>query len=283
MPSNPSPALSPRDVLYEDNHLLVISKPVGVATMGALPGIPTIHSMAAAYLKQKYDKPGNVYVGIVSRLDSMTTGTLVLARTSKSASRLTLQFSGAADQSSQDTRSRTMKKSNKKASAPAQKLYLVAVEGTLPDTTGQTAGTLTDSLRKEDAARRMRICGSSHPDGQLAKLDYVTLATTQDTTLLAVRLLTGRKHQIRVQFADRGHPVLGDSKYVSSRKFSQGVALHSWQLLITHPTRDVAMRFVAGLPDSWSRFADIVDRESTRQAVSQNLNWNFDCPANRLP
>jgi len=217
-------------VLYEDNHLLVINKPACIATMGAESGQPTIHQMAADYLKQKYNKPGNVYVGIVSRLDTMTSGVLVLARTSKAASRLSDQFAGRGEH-------RT------------RKLYLAVVEGRVEPVTGQW----TDLVRKDDAARRMRVAAQATSDSREANLSYTTVTTTDDATLLAVELLTGRKHQIRVQAADRGHAVLGDRKYGSRRGFPHGIALHSWQLLVHHPTKRDAMQFHCDPPPSWKQ------------------------------
>ena len=266
--------LSNADVLYEDNHLLVINKPTGVATMGAIEGRPTIHAMAAAYLKEKYNKPGNVFVGIVSRLDAMTSGALVLARTSKAASRLSLQFAGSTGEPSTSAR-----RKKQKASRPAEKLYLAVLEGNLDDTSGRGAShTLEHVVRKDDRAHRMRVCQPSHPDGQKATLRFATLSNTANRTLVAVRLLTGRKHQIRVQFAEYGHPVWGDTKYGAQASFSAGLALHCWQLLITHPTRDERLRFVADPPPSWKPFQNEILAPNTRQTISQALNWSFDVP-----
>lgn len=229
-------------VLYEDNHLLVIDKPAGLATMGAEPGIVTAHSLACDYLRYKYDKPGRVFVGVVSRLDSMTSGVLCLARTSKSASRLTPQFA-------------------EKSDGGAIKVYLAVVEGDFVGESGGDQGRLIDHVRKDDAAKRMRIVRPS-ADSLEATLRYVVLGRTGRETVLAVQLISGRKHQIRVQFADRGHPVIGDRKYDSRRSLTDpigggpaGVALHSWQLQIEHPTLKSAMRFSAPPPPSWKPWA----------------------------
>jgi len=223
------------DVLYEDNHLLVINKPACIATMGAESG-PTIHSMAADYLKRTYNKPGKAFVGIVSRLDSMTSGVLVLARTSKAASRLSEQFAGRKE--------------------GVSKVYLAAVSPTVDSDPVVDSGPVewTDWVRKDDRAKRMRVVDSESNGAKEARLRFCTLGTGQDHSLLAVRLLTGRKHQIRVQFADRGHPVIGDRKYGSPKPFSAGVALHSWRLQIVHPTRREPMWFAADPPASWKPF-----------------------------
>lgn len=217
-------------VLFEDNHLLVIDKPAGIATMGAESG-PTLHSMAADYIGRKYNKPGKVFIGIVSRLDTVTSGVIVMARTSKAASRLTPQFAA-------------------KEAGGAGKLYLAVVQGHLD----QPAGTLQDLVYKDDQACRMRVSSNRRHDAKQAKLAYQTVGETEDATLVAVRLISGRKHQIRVQFADRGHPILGDRKYGSASEFPQGIALHSFQLSITHPTAKTHMNFVAQPPKSWNRF-----------------------------
>jgi 23S rRNA pseudouridine1911/1915/1917 synthase len=225
----------PLSVLYEDNHLLVIDKAAGIATMGAQSG-PTLHSMAADYIRRKYNKPGKVFVGIVSRLDTVTTGVIVLARTSKAASRLTPQF--ASKDASRD------KDGN---SNGASKVYLAAVPGRLDS----DAGTLTDWIYKDDGAHRMRVTNPNRDQAKEAQLRYVTVATNDRATLLAIQLISGRKHQIRVQLADRGLPIFGDRKYGSDNEFASGIALHSWKLSITHPTLKDRRRWTAELPRSW--------------------------------
>lgn len=263
IPSITSPATDwpSLNVLYEDNHLLVIDKPVGLATMGAESGVATIHSWACDYLREKYDKPGRVFVGIVSRLDSMTSGVLCLARTSKAASRLTPQFA-------------------EKSGGGAVKIYLAAVEGNWES----DVGTLVDWVRKDDQAKRMRVVGADAKGALEASLRYQVVHRTDQSTLLAVRLISGRKHQIRVQFAAAGHPVLGDRKYDSHRAFGRhdsdaaggkggmlGVALHSWRLQIEHPTRREKFWFVAGLPDFWE--AEIRNLPIGRSGLMNDV-WN---------
>jgi 23S rRNA pseudouridine1911/1915/1917 synthase len=213
-------------VLYEDNHLLVINKPAELATMGALPGEPTAAAWAADYLKRRYQKPGNVFVGVVSRLDSFVTGVLVLARTSKAASRLTEQF----------------------RERHTSKLYFACVEGQLcePDWT-----TLSAHIAKNDSAHRMVIVPSRTPDSQLATLQFRTLATSTTRSLLEIDLGTGRKHQIRLQLADHGHAIIGDNKYGAVSKFPKGIALHACKLTIEHPTLRQTMTFVAPVPAAW--------------------------------
>lgn len=247
------------EVLFEDNHLLVVNKPAGLATMGAESG-DTVHSLAARYIKHKYNKPGKVFIGIVSRLDAMTSGTLVLARTSKAASRLAAQFASKSSNENGQQKSK-----NKKAAALApRKFYLTVVEGKLDAEADQW----TDQIRKDESAHRMRLSPTLRDDSKTAELRYQSLATTPTQTIVSVELLTGRKHQIRTQFADRGHPVLGDRKYGSQINFKNGIALHSWMLQIEHPTKRVPMWFEAPVPSSWEKFQhDLPDQTHLRQQI----------------
>ena len=257
------------NVLYEDNHLLVVNKPAELATMGAESG-PTLHSIAAQYIRHKYNKPGKAFIGIVSRLDSVTTGVIVMARTSKGASRLAPQFSAPPFSGG---------KSGMGSGGGATKIYLAAIPGRLPADSGE----LTDLLYKDDRARRMRVTDTAKKDGPQdgpqdgredavkATLRYLTLVQTQQASLLAIQLLTGRKHQIRVQLADRGLPILGDRKYGSPDQFSPGIALHSWELGITHPTLKKRMTFSADLPRSWKHLhfpQDAFTHQDIHQAFS---------------
>ena len=213
-------------VIYEDNHLLVINKPAELATMGALAGEPTAAAWAAEYLKRSCQKPGNAFVGVVSRLDSFVTGVLVLARTSKAAKRLTEQF----------------------RDRQTSKLYYACVEGRLDEPDWRT---LSAHISKNDAAHRMEIVTPKSKDSQLATLQFRTLTSSKSCSLLEIDLGTGRKHQIRLQLSDLGHPILGDNKYGAISKFPKGIALHAYKLTLTHPTLRQSMSFLAPLPTSW--------------------------------
>lgn len=215
------------NVLYEDNHLLVVDKPAGLATMGATSGTPTVVTWAAAYIKQRYHKPGNVFVGVVSRLDRLVSGVLVLARTSKAASRLSAQFR---EQST-------------------EKRYLAWVEGKFPG--GEEWTELQDWVIKDEARQRMRVAVAGAAGAQSATLRVRVIAAQPARTQLEIDLLTGRKHQIRLQLSHHGHPILGDFKYGAKPRFPQGIALHCHQLAIEHPTRKEPLRFEAPPPDYW--------------------------------
>ncbi len=213
-------------VLYEDNHLLVVNKPAGLITMGGAADEDSAVTLAAAYLKAKYHKPGNVFVGVVSRLDRLVSGVLVLARTSKAASRLSEQF-----------RDRT-----------TEKEYLAWVEGRLEinDWTEWR-----DWVHKNESLQRMVVVPEHHTDGQLASLKIRTVRAASDRSLVRIQLLTGRKHQIRLQLSHRGYPILGDKKYDASRPFAKGIALHSERLVIQHPTLKQRLEFSAPPPSYW--------------------------------
>ncbi|MFK8111605.1 MAG: RluA family pseudouridine synthase [Rubripirellula sp.] len=247
------------DVLYEDNHLLVINKPVGIATMGAESG-PTIHSLAVDYIRKKYGKPGKVFLGVVHRLDAMTTGVLVLARTSKSASRLSAQFAA------------------KQSKGGPRKIYLAGVEGALD----QSEGEWVDHIRKDDAAMRMRVVDDAASGAQEASLRFKTLSSQADASVVAIQLLTGRKHQIRVQFAEHGYKLIGDRKYGSTRKFgsqpqSIGIALHAWRLQVVHPTKKENMWFEAPFPASWKTLAKTLpSSERIRATINRSFELDDD-------
>jgi 23S rRNA pseudouridine1911/1915/1917 synthase len=218
----------PLQVLYEDNHLLVVVKPAGLATMGTPAGLPTLLTLAKQYVKERHKKPGNVYLGVVSRLDAPVTGVVLLARTSKAAARLTEQF-----------RSRAIDKS-----------YWAIVEGQIEPAEGR----LLDWLAQDERHRRMHVVGATMPGAKEARLTYRRLSVVRGHSLVEIELETGRKHQIRLQLSHHGHPVVGDRKYGSRVEFSQGIALHARRLVVSHPTTGERLEFEAPLPTAWRRF-----------------------------
>lgn len=236
----PNQQSSVLDVLYEDNHLLVVNKPAGMPTQGAAAGEDSLVVRAKDYIGRKYAKPGNVYIGIVSRLDALVTGVVVLARTSKAAARLSEQF----------------------REAEVAKTYWAVVEGTPP----QESTELSNWLLKDDRQRKMVVVP---PDsgGQAARLRFRRLLSLENgRTLLEVKLGTGRKHQIRVQLAHQRLPIIGDAKYGSTMPFPSGVALHARWLRLTHPTLKTQLTFLAPLPGSWRTFQ--LDEEKARNIAA---------------
>ncbi len=225
--------MSKLSVIYTDNHLLVVDKPAGIATMGTPQDTTTIARQAALYLQQKYNKPGKAFVGVVSRIDRLVSGVLVLARTSKAASRISEQL-----------RQQTV-----------DKFYLAIVEGRWP-TAANSAGRwseIVDWVAKDDRAQRMRVVDSSHPAAQQARLRVQPLAISGDRSLLKIELLTGRKHQIRLQLAEYGMPIWGDRKYGARSRFvrENAIALHCHQLVLNHPTTKQSMVFRASPAAHW--------------------------------
>lgn len=253
-----------RDVLHEDNHLLVVNKPAGVATMGTAEGEPTVARAAAEYLKIKYNKPGNAFVGVVSRIDRLVSGVLVFAKTSKAASRL----------SDQIRRKVTTKR------------YLAWVDGDAThwhnDDTAAHEGLagsvlLEDTLVKNEARQRMEIASQhERKNGQLAQMRVRTHELVGSRSLVEVELITGRKHQIRVQLSSHGHPVVGDSKYGSRGKFKTtsslpGIALHCRMTKIEHPTTREQLCFVASPGSNWRPLGEPALRAVERVLAASSL------------
>ncbi len=224
----------PLHVLLEDAHLLAINKPAGLPTMGAAPGIPTAHRLACQYVREKYHKPGRVYLGVVHRLDAPASGVLLFARNSKAASRLAAQFRDEPPRG-------------------AAKRYYAVVQGVLVP----SEGTLEDWLLPSADGPGMRTSPQPCPGAQHAVLRYRTMATCPQGALLEVALLTGRKHQVRVQLASRGHPIWGDTQYGARQPFARGIALHAWQLSFQHPVQPRRVQIVAPVPEYWPRFAPL--------------------------
>ncbi len=208
-------------VLYEDNHLLVVVKPACVPVQADESGDLALLDICKNYIKKKYNKPGAVFLGLVHRLDRPVSGVIVFARTSKAASRLSEQFRKHA----------------------TEKSYLALCEGSL-----KKEATLTDYLLRKE--RNTLV--SNKAKGKYAELSYRLLKYQQGVNLIEIDLKTGRHHQIRVQFASRGNPLLGDFRYGSKIKFpNKSIALHSHKLKIFHPTSKEKMTFTCQPPKEW--------------------------------
>ncbi len=205
------------NVLYEDNHIIVVEKPFNMPTQEDESKDPDLLNMVKEYVRIKYNKPGEAYIGLVHRLDRVAGGVMVFARTSKAASRL-----------SEQVRNRTFEKE-----------YLTVVEGMLKNDSGE----LIDFLRKDNNTNTVSVVNKNANGAKEAKLRYDLLESKNGLNLLKVNLLTGRPHQIRVQFSSRQNPIYGDGKYRSSYQSKKGIALWAYRLSFEHPTKKEVMTF----------------------------------------
>ena len=220
----------PLDILYEDNHCLAVAKPSGVVSTHFQGKEETLDRAVKAYLKERYQKPGNVFLGVVHRLDRPVSGVLLFARTSKAAARLARQFRDGA----------------------VEKVYWAVVE----DEVARPAGSLEDWLRKDTDTGRVEVVGPDAPGARQALLHYRRRATHGGLTWLEVRPQTGRTHQLRVQLAHHGHPIYGDAKYGAVHTFGGAIGLHARALTFLHPVRYEPTTLTAEPPRSWrGRFA----------------------------
>lgn len=221
----------PVEVIYEDNHIIVVVKPVNIPTQADASGDRDLLDLVKAYLKEKYQKPGNVYLGLVHRLDRPVGGLMVLAKTSKAAGRL-----------SEQVREHIF-----------QKTYLAVVRGVVSETDRE----LTDFLKKDPARNRVVVVTRETEGAKEAILKYKVLETRDNLSLVRVELKTGRSHQIRVQLAHIGYPLYGDQKYGAAiNRPGQQLALWSVGLTFIHPVQKVEMTFHAQPPSAepWNRF-----------------------------
>jgi 23S rRNA pseudouridine1911/1915/1917 synthase len=228
----------PLDILFEDNHCIAVAKPAGVPSAHYEGREQTLDRAVKAYLKEKYHKPGNVFLGVVHRLDKPVSGVLLFARTSKAAARLSRQF----------------------REGSIEKIYWAIVDGeNLP-----AAGSLEDWLLKDKDAGRVEVVEPRADGARQALLHYQRRGQYGGLSWLEIRPQTGRTHQLRVQLAHHGHPIYGDAKYGSVHTFNGAVALHGRALTFLHPISYDPVTLTAELPRHWrGRFAHLL-REGLR-------------------
>lgn len=207
-------------IIYEDNHIIVVEKIPNIPSQGDKTGDIDMLEIIKKYIKEKYNKPGNVYLGLVHRLDRPVGGVMVFAKTSKAASRL-----------SEEVRSRQLKKE-----------YLVVVDGKFE----KNKDILEDYLLKNQQKNISKVVKEGTKNSKIAKLNYETLKYNSeiDLSVLKVLLHTGRHHQIRVQLSSRGHSIYGDQKY-GTRGRGKQIALWAYKLTIIHPITKKEMTFTS--------------------------------------
>ena len=219
------------NILYEDNHLLVVEKPVNVPVQKDSTNDIDMLTILKEDIKVRYNKPGNVYLGLVHRLDRPVGGAMVFAKTSKAASRL-----------SDQVRTRGLNKT-----------YHAVVHGKF----GDKQGRLENYLLKDEKTNMVSVVSQEVKGAKLAILDYFVIGVFQDYSLIKVDLHTGRSHQIRVQFSNIGHPLYGDQRYGKNvNKVGQQIALWSYGIGFRHPTMEEELDFVCKPPDvePWNWF-----------------------------
>lgn len=222
------------DIICEDGPVIAVNKPAGMLSQGAPRGVFCLPDYVKGYLKKKYDKPGNVYLGVLHRLDRPVTGVSIFSRNSKCAARLSQQF-----------RERQV-----------QKTYLAILEGKLR----MKQSELTDFIRKVPDQARAVIEQRESREAKQAILKYRVLGETDQLSVVEVKPVTGRMHQIRLQFASRGNPILGDQLYGARRTidlkplqddYTERIGLHAWKLKLLHPIRYDELEITAPIPADW--------------------------------
>ncbi|MCM1378449.1 MAG: RNA pseudouridine synthase [Clostridium sp.] len=198
------------DVVYEDNHIIVVNKAAGEIVQGDKTGDKPLSDLIKEWLKNKYNKPGNVFCGVVHRIDRPVSGLVIFAKTSKALSRLN-----------------DMLRQGK-----IHKSYLALVEGKLDS----PHGLLEDYIITDGRINKSFIADRNNPEVKLCRLEYTTVVVGDNYTLLRINLLTGRKHQIRLQLSNIGHPIKGDLKYGARRSNRNGgISLQAAHIDFEHP------------------------------------------------
>ena len=207
------------NIIYEDNHLLVVEKPINVPVQADKSGDEDLLSMLKKYLKEKYNKPGDVYLGLVHRLDRPVGGVMVFAKTSKAASRLSKQIQ----------------------KHEFKKIYMAVTQGKVSE-----SGYFKDKLKKDEKTNITTVS----EDGKEAELSYNLVGFLNNLSLVRISLKTGRSHQIRVQFASRKIPLYGDQKYNPNAVKDQ-IALFASKIEFKHPITKEVMSFELSLPERY--------------------------------
>ena len=241
-------------VLYEDNHLLAVEKPVNIPVQKDISNDDDLLGLLKQYIKDKYNKPGNVFLGIVHRLDRPVGGAMVFARTSKAASRLSEQI-----------RKREIKK-----------VYLAVVKGNLNIKSGE----LVDYLLKDKEKNIVKVVSETVPKSRRAVLRYSVIDNADKLSMVMVSLETGRPHQIRVQLSNLGYQILGDKRYGSGKNTGYSDALSLWSHILEfkHPVKNEIVRIQSNPPDCypWNLFSNLSDISIYESLITETgKNENF--------
>lgn len=217
------------EIVYEDNHIIVVNKVPGEIVQGDKTGDTPLSEKIKDYLKEKYNKPGNVFCGVVHRIDRPVGGLVIFAKTSKALERL----------------NKMLREGN------IHKTYWAIVEGKLET----PVDTLKDFLKSDGRINKTFVTSDKDPEAKESILTYNTISEGERYTLLEINLLTGRKHQIRAQFSHLGHPIKGDLKYGAKRSNPDGgISLLARKIEFTHPVSKQPISLEAPLPSSFKKF-----------------------------
>lgn len=223
--------LAAKEILYEDNHLLIVNKRPGLLVQRDKTDDPSLMDIAKEYIRKKYNKPGNIFLGLPHRIDRPASGAVILCKTTKSLSRISQTF-----------RSRQIRKE-----------YLAILTSAPPDDKGK----LVHWIIKNEKTNKVQVYTKERPGSLRAELEYEILAQRHGNHLVKVNLLTGRSHQIRAQFSKIKCPVAGDLKYGAlNAEENKNICLHSSEMEFPHPVKKIPVKITASLPGtgSWKLF-----------------------------
>lgn len=223
----------PFNIAFEDNHLLIVDKPSGITVQVDKTEDQPLENMVKAYIKEEYNKPGDVFLGVVHRIDRPVSGLVIFAKTSKALVRMNEQFK----------------------SKEVKKTYWALVEGRVPEDEGK----LINHLQKSESQNKSFISEKAKKGTSLSELDYKMLKAYTNFTLLEIKPITGRHHQIRAQLSGIKCPIRGDVKYGARRgNKDKSINLHAKELEFTHPVTKEYIKIIAPLPkgDTWNVVAE---------------------------
>jgi 23S rRNA pseudouridine1911/1915/1917 synthase len=239
-------------ILYEDNHIIVVDKAAGILSQKDSSGVPSLLDCVKDYIKKKYNKSGNVFLGLVHRLDKPVSGIMVFARTSKAAQRLGMEFAGR----------------------HVVKMYIALIERRKPLVQGKWVERKDTLIRKRGYSE---LAGESGRGSKSATMKYLVISSNDAYSLILINIMTGRKHQIRTQLAAMDMPIVGDVKYGSSHVLTDNsICLHSIYLNFEHPTKKIPVEVFSTIPDRMSKKIKIDD------ALWQTIKHTIRMQANRL-